>query len=414
MSDQHSSLPLGFRYGGVASGIKPDGQLDLALILSETPAVAAAAFTRNRFAAAPVEYDRDLLTRNNDHIRAVVINSGNANAITGPEGLARARRMARAVEQALALPEGSTLVMSTGVIGVPLPIQRIEAAAPRLARALRADWAGFEAAARAVMTTDTYPKTRTLEVDDGQGGRFRLAGLCKGAGMIHPNMATMLAVITTDARLTPEAARQALTGAVDASFNRISVDGDTSTNDTVVLLANGAAGGPLIEPGTDAFDAFADALTGLSVHLAQEIVRDGEGATKFVTIHVSGLANDRDAHRVAETIATSPLVKTAIYGGDANWGRILAAAGRSGVLFDTTEAALWITSRGPGKSDYLPKLQLVANGMPLDYDEALAAMHFADVELVIELSLGRGPGRATMWTCDLSHEYVTINGEYRT
>ncbi len=414
MSDPTHALPHGFRFAGVASGVKPDGQLDLALIFSESPAVAAAVFTQNRFAAAPVAYDRELLAQNANHIQAAVINSGNANAITGPEGMARARRMAQAAERALGLPPASALVMSTGVIGVPLPIHRIEAAMPALAASLTPDEAGFWAAAQAIMTTDTYPKLGTREVADGVGGRFRLAGMCKGAGMIHPNMATMLAVIVTDARLTPEAAQRGLKLAVDASFNRISVDGDTSTNDTVALLANGAAGGPLISTDSPAFQTFVQALTDLSVGLAQEIVRDGEGATKFVTIRVWGLAHDEDAHRVAETIATSPLVKTAIYGGDANWGRILAAAGRSGVLFDVTETELWIASKGPGQRDFLPKLHLVSGGAVLDYDESLAALHFAETDLLIELQLGRGPGQAVMWTCDLSHEYVTINGEYRT
>ncbi len=406
-----SILPTGFQYTGVASGIKPDNQLDLALIHTPTPAVAAAMFTQNRFAAAPVEYDRALLAENVERIHAVIINSGNANAITGDEGLRRAGRMARAVERALQLPPSSALVMSTGVIGVQLPIERIEEAMPDLVGALRADEEGLDAAARAIMTTDTYPKMMAVEA---AGGAYRLAGISKGAGMIHPNMATMLAVLMTDARLSPEAARLALKQAVDASFNRISVDGDTSTNDTVALLANGQAGGPLITPDAADFPPFVEALTNLSIHLAQEIVRDGEGATKFVTIRVWGLQSDRDAHRVAETIATSPLVKTALYGGDANWGRILAAAGRSGVLFETTEAALWITSRGPGKAEYLPKLQLVARGEPLDYDETLASVHFADADILIELRLGDGPGQATMWTCDLSHDYVTINGEYRT
>ncbi|HEY81360.1 MAG TPA: bifunctional glutamate N-acetyltransferase/amino-acid acetyltransferase ArgJ [Anaerolineae bacterium] len=404
------ALPRGFRYAGVASGIKPDNALDLALIFTETPAVAAAVFTQNRFAAAPVHYDRALLERQTDRVHAVIINSGNANAVTGAEGLARAQRMAQAAERALGLPPWSALVMSTGVIGVQLPVHRIEAAASRLAEMLRSDSDGIEAAARAIMTTDTYPKIHAVAAPDD----IQLAGICKGAGMIHPNMATMLAVIVTDAQLAPEAARLALKQAVDVSFNRISVDGDTSTNDTVALLANGAAGGPLIEPDTSAFDGFVDALTKLSVHLAQEIVRDGEGATKFVTIRVSGLANDDDAHQVAETIATSPLVKTAIYGGDANWGRILAAAGRSGVNFDAGEAELWISSRSPGRHAFLPALHLVAKGEPLDYDETLAAMHFADADLLIELHLGQGSGRAVMWTCDLSHEYVTINGEYRT
>ena len=345
-------------------------------------------------------------------VHAVIINSGNANAVTGPAGLANARRMAEAVEQIFGLTLWSTLVMSTGVIGVQLPVDRIEAAMPALFGALREDEQSFMAAARAIMTTDTQPKVASTRVTIGDV-RVTLAGMSKGAGMIHPNMATMLAVITTDARLSPEAAQRAMKLAADVSFNRISIDGDTSTNDTAALLANGLAGGPVIEIDSPAFDAFVKALSEISIALAQAIVRDGEGATKFVTIHVSGLASDADAHRVAEAIATSPLVKTAIYGGDANWGRILAAAGYSGVAFDPDAAELWITG-GAQADAYLPNLHIVSRGMPLDYDESQATARFAQPELRIDLRLGDGPGQTTMWTCDLSHEYVTINGEYRT
>jgi glutamate N-acetyltransferase/amino-acid N-acetyltransferase len=409
---EHLHLPRGFRYAGVACGIKPGDALDLALIFTDAPAVTAAVFTQNRYAAAPVQYDRILLETNPQGVHAVLVNSGNANAVTGPQGMANARRMAEAVEHTFGLDPWSAMVMSTGVIGVQLPIERIEGAMPELFQALRGDTPGFMAAARAIMTTDTHPKVASTRLEI-EGREVVIAGMSKGAGMIHPNMATMLAFITTDAPLSLAAAREAIRRAADASFNRISVDSDTSTNDTAALLANGMAGGPVIEPDTPAFDAFLDALTGVSIRLAQAIVRDGEGATKFVTIRVEGLASDRDAHRVAETIATSPLVKTAIYGGDANWGRILAAAGRSGVPFDPEAAELWITG-GPERDAYLPRLHIVSQGMPLPYEEADAAARFAQPELLIELSLGDGPGKAVMWTCDLSHEYVTINGEYRT
>ncbi len=406
------ALPRGFRYAGVACGIKAHAELDLALIFSETPAVAAAVFTQNRYAAAPVVYDRKLLALNREGVQAVVVNSGNANAVTGPQGLAHARRMAEAVERTLGLSPWSTLVMSTGVIGVPLPVERIEEAMPRLFQALRADVGGFMDAARAMMTTDTRPKVAATQIQ-GEEGWITLAGMSKGAGMIHPKMATMLAVLVTDAALTPEAAQEALSRATERSFNRISVDGDTSTNDTVALLANGRAGGKWIEPGTPEFERFTESLTQMSIQLAQAIVRDGEGATRFVTLHVRGLATEQEAHRVAEEIATSPLVKTAIYGGDANWGRILAAAGNSGVVFDPEQAELWITG-GPDAKHYLPLLHLVSQGMPLDYAEAEASERFAQPELLIELQLGQGPGEVTMWTCDLSHDYVTINGAYRT
>ena len=374
--------------------------------------MAAAVFTQNRYAAAPVQYDRILLNAAPDGVHAVIINSGNANAVTGPAGLATARRMAEAVEQVFGLHPWSTLVMSTGVIGVQLPVERIESAMPELFGALKPDEAGFAAAARAIMTTDTRPKTASAQVQIGDA-ILTIAGMSKGSGMIHPNMATMLGVLVTDARLTPKAAQLAIQQAADASFNRISVDGDTSTNDTAALLANGMAGGPLIAPHTPEFDAFVRALTDVCIPLAQAIVRDGEGATKFVTVQVSGLADDAAAHVVANAIATSPLVKTAIYGGDANWGRILAAAGYSGAVFEPDAAELWITG-GPDADAYLPKLHILSRGMPLDYDETAATERFAQPELLIELRLGEGPGRDVMWTCDLSHEYVTINGEYRT
>ncbi len=405
-------LPRGFSYAGAACGIKKDGKPDLALIFSDAPAVAAAVFTQNRYAAAPVQYDRILMQANPAGVHAVIINSGNANAVTGPEGLANARLMAEAVERVSGLQPWSTLVMSTGVIGVQLPVQRILQATPELFGALRADETRFAAAARAIMTTDTRPKVASARLPLGETS-VTLAGMAKGSGMIHPNMATMLAVIVTDARLTPAAAQLAMQQAANASFNRISVDGDASTNDTAALLANGLAGGPLIAPDSPQFNAFAEALTDVCITLAQAIVRDGEGATKFVTVRVSGLADDEDAHKVANAIATSPLVKTAIYGGDANWGRILAAAGYSGARFQPDAAELWITG-GPSADAYLPSLHIVAKGMPLAYDEAAATERFAQPELLIDLRLGEGPGQDVMWTCDLSHEYVTINGEYRT
>jgi len=405
-------LPLGFSFTGIASGIKSDGQPDLALIFSERPAVVGAVFTQNRYAAAPVQYDKSLLAANPQGVQAVIINSGNANAVTGPVGLANARLMAEAVESAFGLSPWSTLVMSTGVIGVQLPITRIQEAVPQLLQTLRSDKQGFIAAARAIMTTDTRPKWASQRLSIG-GGEIRIAGMSKGAGMIHPNMATMLSVIVTDARLTPAAAQLAMQKAADVSFNRISVDGDTSTNDTAALLANGAADGPLIAPNTPEFDIFLHALTQISIQLAQAIVRDGEGATKFVTVQVTGLEDDAAAHLVANAIATSPLVKTALYGGDANWGRILAAAGYSGAEFQPEDAELWVTG-GPNTDSFLPLLHLVSQGMPQDYDEAEATKRFAQPELQIKLQLGSGPGQAIMWTCDLSHEYVTINGEYRT
>ena len=406
------SLPSGFSFAGLHCGIKPDGAPDLALALSETPCVTAALFTQNRFVAAPVQYGRQLLDLNPAGVQAVLINSGNANAVTGAEGLAATRRSAEACEEALGLAPWSAFIMSTGVIGVSLPVERIETALPALHQSLSPTADGLHAAATAIMTTDTRPKLASGrgEID---GAPITVAGMAKGAGMIHPNMATMLAVITTDIAISTDLLQLALRRVSDRSFNRISVDGDTSTNDTVVVLANGLAGNAPIEAQGPDFEAFCDLLEQVAVPLAQAIVRDGEGATKFVTIQVSGLATDGDAHRVANVIATSPLVKTAIYGSDANWGRILAAAGRSGVAFDPMAAELSITG-GEQAAAMLPPLQIVSNGAPLPFSEAESARRFAQPDLLIDLRLGSGSGQATVWTCDLSHEYVTINGDYRT
>lgn len=406
-------LPSGFQFAGVHAGIKPAPALDLALVYSATPCTTAAVFTQNRYAAAPVQYDRALLARNNTAIRAVLINSGIANAVTGEEGLQRARHSAEALEAILGLPAHSALVMSTGVIGESLPLARIEAALPALQQQLGSAPPDLEAAAGAIMTTDTRRKIAWAQADVG-GQEVTVTGFAKGAGMIHPNMATMLAVIVTDAAITPAALQKALRLVTDQSFNRISVDGDTSTNDTVAVLANGEAGQTDISSlDTSAGTAFVNLLSEVAISLAQAIVRDGEGSSKFVSIDVSGLSDDTAAHRVANTIATSLLVKTAIYGGDANWGRILAAAGASGVDFDPAAATLTI-SGGTEAQSMLPPLHLLAAGTPLSYQEEDAAQRFAQPEILIELKLGDGPGRATVWTCDLSHEYITINGEYRT
>jgi glutamate N-acetyltransferase/amino-acid N-acetyltransferase len=395
--------PLGFTFAGVAAGIKKTGAADLAVIASDRSCAAAAVFTQNKFPAAPVLYDRALVAENRGGLRGVVINAGCANACTGDGGLADAAQMAVAAEAALGLPSRSCAVMSTGVIGVRLPMDKIATgvrlAAPQLAAA------GWDAASRAIMTTDTRPKVAFREVNG-----VRLFGMCKGAGMIHPNMATMLATIVTDAAIAPAALDAALRSAVEVSFNSISVDGDTSTNDTVLILANGAAG--VHVPGTSEVPGtFAATLTDLCTDLAQQIVRDGEGATKFITVQVEGAASDADARRAAKAIANSPLVKTAFYGGDANWGRILCAVGYSGADVDPMRADLWIAA---GAGEATSPLQLVAYGQPLAYPETAASAIFAGKEIAVAVKLGLGAGRATVWTCDLSHDYVSINGHYRT
>ncbi len=405
--------PTGFTFSGVAAGIKKGGALDLALIASDRPCAAAAVFTQNKFPAAPVLYDRGLIAENPAGLYAVAINAGCANACTGDAGIADAAEMARLTEAALGLPSRSAAVMSTGVIGPRLPMAKIAAGLQAAARQLAPE--GWEVAARAIMTTDTRPKVAFREVNGPDQPPVRLLGMCKGAGMIHPNMATMLAIILTDAAIEPAALQAMLRQAVDVSFNAISVDGDTSTNDTVLILANGASETQVLRE-----TGFLSALTSLCTDLAQQIVRDGEGATKFITIHVTGAASDEDAKKAAKAVANSPLVKTAFYGGDANWGRILAAVGYSGAAVQPDRTDLWIAPGADGAGtgeraeDATAALQLVRAGQPLPYSEETASAIFAGPEISVKIALGLGAGRATVWTCDLSHAYVDINGHYRT
>ena len=402
--------PIGFQATAVAAHIKYPDRSDLALIVSEMDCSATAVFTKNQVVAAPVVVDRATLKANNSHIRAVLINSGNANASTGQPGLDNARQSQALVATAVGCAANEVLVMSTGVIGVQMPMARLQAGITAAGQALRQSRAedlaaGGLAVARAIMTTDTRPKHLAVQIDM-PGGLVTIGGMAKGAGMIHPNMATMLSLITSDAAIAPDMLAGMLKTAVNHSFNRISIDGDTSTNDTVLLLANGASG--VAVDNHDSAVLFGEALTALCAELARMIVKDGEGATKFVEIVVSGAETAVDAHTVANTIATSPLVKTAFAGGDANWGRILAAAGRAGVPFDQYRTQLWV---GVQHTD---ELQLVSQGTPTDYQEREAAAIFNQPEFKIRLDLGRGDAHETVWTCDLSHDYVAINADYRT
>lgn len=402
--------PAGFTAVAVPAGLKKENQLDLALVYSEQDCACAAVFTTNQVVAAPVIVDRETLAANNTAVRAIVANAKNANACTGEPGLTNARETQRLTAVALGIQPDQVLLLSTGVIGVPLPMDKIRAGVETAVEILQRSGAeaqrdgGLEAA-RAIMTTDTRPKHLAMVVEL-PGGVVTIGGMAKGAGMIHPNMATMLAVITTDAQIAPEVLQTMLGTTVHHSFNRISVDGDTSTNDTVLLLANGVSGTAVADAHSHAL--FAAALTFVCTELAKMIVQDGEGATKFVEIEVTGAATDADAHTIANTIATSPLVKTAFAGSDPNWGRILAAAGRAGVPFDQNQTGLWVSI--PEKE----RLQLVAQGTPTDYQEADAAHVFAQPEFEIQLQVGMGMGTAVVWTCDLSHDYVSINADYRT
>lgn len=394
------TLPKGFRAAGIAAGIKKNGQPDLALIASEVECTAAAVFTSNKVKAAPVLYDQRLLAEGHK-LRAVVINSGCANACTGKQGLNDCEETATLVAAELNCAPTSVFVMSTGVIGVPLPMDRLRAGVPAVARSLADD--GLLAAARAIMTTDSVPKVTADDITvmardkDNRPQRAHFAGIAKGAGMIHPNMATLLAVVMTDAIVAPDVLKKALTHATRRSFNRISVDGDTSTNDTLLVLANGASG---LEPTPPEFEIL---LTSVCTDLAKQIARDGEGATKFITIEVTGAKDETMAEVVGRTIAKSPLVKTAFYGEDANWGRIIAAAGYSGQDVDPERMSLWFGG-----------VHVFANGTPTDYAEADATAAMKPRDITIRLDLGLGDASATVWTCDLSHDYVTINGKYRT
>jgi glutamate N-acetyltransferase/amino-acid N-acetyltransferase len=394
----------GFRAVGVTCGLKQSGNPDLALVLAQNPCSAAAVFTTNVFKAAPVLYDMALLQKNSDNIRAVIINAGNANAVTGDQGIRDAAQMAHLAESVGGLPEQSVFVMSTGVIGHAMPMDKIK-------RGIHLAWAAIgtdagaagQHAAEAIMTTDLVSKTAFEQVNLA-GHTVSLAGMAKGSGMIHPNMATMLSVIVTDAAVEPSALHGALKKAVARTFNRITVDGDTSTNDTVVVLASGLAGHPPLQPDTPEFKAFTLALTTLCTTLATAIARDGEGATKLVEITVTGAATETEAEMAAKTMATSPLLKTALFGNDPNWGRALAAIGRSGVRVNPARVSLRF-------GDF----QLVQRGEPVAFDAVVASNWLAQNDHVKVLAdLGEGDAYATVWTCDLSYKYVEINAEYHT
>jgi glutamate N-acetyltransferase/amino-acid N-acetyltransferase len=387
--------PKGFRAAGVHCGIKRE-KPDLALLVSEVPASAAGVFTTNKVKAAPVRYTQRAIA--GGHAQAVVVNSGNANACTGQKGFADSEEMAKLSGEALGLDPGLVLVASTGVIGIPLPMDAIRSGIPLAARELSTDGS---AAAHAILTTDNFPKTAAARLEVG-GVAVTIGGMAKGAGMIHPNMATTLGFLTTDASVPPAVLRGALKRAIAASFNSITVDGDTSTNDTVLLLANGRAGGAPITNGEDLV-RFTAALTLVAGELARMVVRDGEGATKLVEISVEEASSDLEAHQAAMTVANSLLVKTALHGGEPNWGRILAALGRSGVEMreETTDVAFG-------------DLAVVRGGLgvPGVWDAAAAALE--EKEISVRIRLGIGSGAAKVWTCDLSEEYVRVNGSYTT
>ncbi|RUS32186.1 ArgJ family protein [Jimgerdemannia flammicorona] len=408
------TYPSGFRATGIHCGVKKKaGVKDLALIVSEYPCTAAAVFTTNVFKAAPVIVSREILDKNRGQgIYGVVTNSGCANAVTGTVGLENARRMSQTVDTLTGQPN-SSVVMSTGVIGQHLPIAKIEKGVQDAAASLASDHDAWSRAAEAFMTTDTFPKLCSATFTLPSGTSFRMAGITKGAGMIHPNMATLLGFIVTDARIDATLLNKALKHAVDRSFNAISVDGDMSTNDTIAVLANGAAvtdGKGIVNEQSEDFKSFRDRLADFAANLAQLVVRDGEGATKFVTVNVQGANTFEEAKQVASTIATSSLVKTALYGQDANWGRILCAVGYSGVSsIDPTRVSVSFVP-----TDGSTSLPLLVKGEPENVDEARASEILKMEDLEIRVELGLGKEEAKMWTCDLSHEYISINADYRS
>ncbi len=400
----------GFRAGGIHAGFRAEPtRLDVALVEADELCPAAATFTKNVFCAAPVTVSREHLDNvNYGFARAVVINSGTANAATGYIGLEASRETCAIVADSVGCAEEDVLVASTGVIGQLLKTDPFKTAIPSLHESLSAD-RGHEAA-RAIMTTDTVPKEEAIcyKTQDPtyQGATFTIGGMCKGAGMIMPNMATMIAVLTTDAPVSSKALHSALVEAVNVSFNKVTVDGDTSTNDSCFIFASGKAvlpDAPLIEEGSVAYEEFAEGLKQVAQKMARKMASDGEGATKLVTVKVTGAVNDDEAELAARTVANSPLVKTAIYGHDANWGRIAGALGRSGATFKQEDVSIDIMG-----------IPVCRDGLTVEFSEEEALRRFELPEIVLEADLGAGSGQATMWTCDFSHDYVSINGDYRS
>ena len=403
--DSTSSLPRGFLWGAVRAGIKASGRADLSAILAPQTAAAAALYTTNKIQAAPLLIDRRHLAANAGRVHTVLINAGNANCATGEAGITAAEQCCDAAAEAFGCAPEAVFPSSTGIIGVPLPVDKVRAALPALRTAVGDTADHFASIAAAIMTTDTRPKTAHAIVDI-DGRQVRIAGVAKGAGMIHPQLAaaphaTMLVYLCTDAAAEPALLERLLTDAGETSFNRISIDGDTSTNDTVLLLASGASGATLNDENAG---GFAEALSGVCTSLAKQIVADAEGATHLVELNIQGAASDADALRIAKAIAHSPLVKTAWAGSDPNWGRLIAATGYSGAELDPARIAirlgdLLICERG---------------GRSASFDEAAAHRYLSQPEFAIHIDLGLGNGACRFWTCDLTCEYVSINADYST
>jgi glutamate N-acetyltransferase/amino-acid N-acetyltransferase len=397
-----AALPRGFRFAATACGLKKTGALDLAIFTSEVPASAAAVFTQNLVVAPPVLVSKSNLRVSKGRMRGVVINAGNANCATGEEGRAAAQRTASEAAKHVTCKPHELFVCSTGVIGVPLAVDKILRRLPQLARQQRPSARSFAELSLAICTTDTRPKTASASFKMA-GKRVHMVGCAKGAGMIHPNMATTLAFVATDANIAPGLLQKMLRDVTTRTFNSITIDGDTSTNDTLLILANGQAGAPAIQTGTKAHREFAAALEDICHSLALQIVADGEGAQRVIEIEVRGAKTEGAAKQIAQTIATSPLVKTAFAGGDPNWGRVFAAAGRSGVKFD------------PHRTDItMAGIHVLSRGKPLDFNERAASNRLLAPHVHIVMDLHEGRAVARYWTCDFTAEYVRINASYRT
>ncbi|AFA48140.1 bifunctional ornithine acetyltransferase/N-acetylglutamate synthase [Acetobacterium woodii] len=396
--------PAGFKSGGLSSGVKMNGKKDLAIIYSEVPGVTSIMTTTNVVKAAPILWCNKVIA--NPYKQAVVVNSGNANACTGKKGAEDVEKTANQVASVLGLKPEDVLVASTGVIGLPLPVEKILAGIETLGPQLGNSIDDGEAAATAILTTDTDPKTVAVEVQI-QGKAIKIGGMAKGSGMIHPNMATMLSFVTTDVNIEPAVLNKLLKETTIDTYNMISVDGDTSTNDMVTVIANGLAGNDLLVENTPDFEIFKEAFIYVHKTLAKKIIRDGEGATKFVEVNVFGAETKAAARTLAKSVVTSSLVKTALFGEDANWGRVLCALGYAGVNFDPLKVSLVFSSQAG-------MVTLLNDGVPIAFDEEEAKKVLSETDIMISVEMKEGDEKAVAWGCDLSYDYVKINGDYRS
>ena len=395
----------GFQAASTAAGIKYQGRTDMAMVYSEKPCVAAGTFTTNIVKAAPVKWDQDIVY-NHPSAQVIICNSGIANACTGEEGFGYCRETAKAAAETMNVDADSVLVASTGVIGMQLPIEKLAAGVRAMAPKLQGTLEAGNEAAKAIMTTDTKEKEVAVEIEIG-GKTVTIGGMCKGSGMIHPNMCTMLGFVTTDACISKKLLQEALSQDVKDTYNMVSVDGDTSTNDTVLLLANGMAGNPEITEKNDDYQKFCEALNYITTTLAKKIAGDGEGATALFEVKIIGAESKEQAVTLSKSVVTSSLTKAAIYGHDANWGRILCAMGYSGAQFDPEKVDLYFESKAG-------KIQIIENGVAVDYSEEEATKILSEDAVTAIADIKMGDCTATAWGCDLTYDYIKINADYRS